>query len=283
MNARQDNAGNDSKFRIMTSNIWGNCGDNAIANRDDNLADVFMEYMPDVLGLQEVSPKARREPVSLFDLLDGRYTEVAVPIGELSNNYTPLLHTQRLTVLESGFHRFSGLNDSNSKSITWAVFECTRSGQRFAVCNVHFYWKSDQAGEEARRSNSRELMSVADAIQQRWPVPVCCIGDFNCRIGSAPVQHLFEHGFLDAQVTAAVQTSDSNAHHPYPKWDEAQQAFVHGPAPTGTYREAIDHVFYRGDQAAVGEYVTVLDQKALDASDHCPVYADFSFEGGGKL
>ncbi|CAG7614646.1 endonuclease/exonuclease/phosphatase family protein [Paenibacillus allorhizosphaerae] len=278
MEAQLSGTGETAKFRIMTSNIWGNCGDMAIANRDDNLAVVFKQYMPDVLGLQEVSPKARREPVPLFELLGSYYAEVDVEISPLSNNYTPLLYAkQRLTVLDSGFHRFSGLNDSNSKSVTWAVFECKRSGRRFAVCNVHFYWKSDEAGEEARRSNSRELIGVAEALQQQWPVPVWCIGDFNCRSSSAPVQLLFDNGFADAQSTALVHASDSNAHHPYPEWDEALQVFVNGPAPTGVYAQAIDHIFYRGSEITVLVYETIVCQEALDASDHCPIYADVSF------
>ncbi|TMV49558.1 hypothetical protein FE783_13735 [Paenibacillus mesophilus] len=271
---------NPETFRIMTSNIWGNCGDKAIANRDDNLADVFLRYRPDVLGLQEVSPKVRREPINIFDLLDSHYAEVDVDIGPLSNNYTPLLYLKdKFTVQRSGFHSFSGLNDSNSKSVTWAELECNSSGSRFAVCNTHYYWTEDDAGKEARINNSKELVDVVAAIMQIRRIPVLCMGDFNCRASSDPIRNLLDHGFADAQSGATVRTSDSNAYHPYPEWDEALQRFANTPAPTGKYAEAIDHIFYTAGTVSIFVYETIVSQGALDASDHCPVYVDLSFQG----
>jgi endonuclease/exonuclease/phosphatase family metal-dependent hydrolase len=262
----------------MTSNVWGNCGDQPIANRDDKLADVFLRYRPDILGLQEVSAKVRREQVSIFDLLDSQYAEVAVDIEPRSNNYTPLLYLkEKFTVLRCGFHCYSGLNDSNSKSVTWAVFACKSSGNRFAVCNTHFYWKDDDAGKEARISNSKELVDVVAAIMPIRQIPVLCMGDFNCRASSDPIRILLDNGFADARSTATVRTSDSNAHHPYPEWDEALQIFANGPAPTGEYAQAIDHIFYAVGTASIFVYETIVCQDALDASDHCPVYVDLSF------
>jgi endonuclease/exonuclease/phosphatase family metal-dependent hydrolase len=103
------------------------------------------------------------------------------------------------------------------------------------------------------------------------------MGDFNCRASSDPIRILLDNGFADAQSAATVRTSDSNAHHPYPEWDEALQIFANGPAPAGEYAQAIDHIFYAVGTASVFVYETIVCQDALDASDHCPVYVDLSF------
>jgi endonuclease/exonuclease/phosphatase family metal-dependent hydrolase len=273
----------NAEFRIMTSNIWGNCGDNMIANRDDLLAGIFISYMPDVLGLQEVSPKSRDEKVNIFDLLETYYAEVEVDIGQLTNNYTPLLYLKdEYSVVDSGFYNYSGLNDKNSKSVTWAVMERSNSGKRFAVCNTHFYWKSDDAGREARINNSGELLQVVNEILERHRVPIFCIGDFNCSVSSDPAQILFSRGFADTQSAAIVRTSDSNAHHPYPTWDETTETFINGPAPTGVYARAIDHIYYTGEHVNVWVYDTIVSQDALDASDHCPVYVDISLSAAAQ-
>jgi hypothetical protein len=86
-----------------------------------------------------------------------------------------LVLKDRYSVVESGFHNYSGLNDKNSKSITWALLECHRSGKRFAVCNTHYYWKKDDAGNEARMNNSGELLQVVHGIIEKHHVPVFCI------------------------------------------------------------------------------------------------------------
>jgi endonuclease/exonuclease/phosphatase family metal-dependent hydrolase len=88
---------------------------------------------------------------------------------------------------------------------------------------------------------------------------------------------LFGAGFVDAQSVATVRTSDSNAHHPYPVWDETTQTFVHGPAPTGIYAQAIDHIYFIGENVQLLAYDTIASQDALDASDHCPVYVEVSW------
>jgi endonuclease/exonuclease/phosphatase family metal-dependent hydrolase len=269
----------NAQYRIMTSNVWGNCGDKAIANRDDLLAGIFIRYMPDVLGLQEVSPKSRAEKINLIELLESCYTEVEVDISPYTNNYTPLLYLKdKYTVEDKGYHNYSGLNDKDSKSITWAVLACNSSGKRFAVCNTHYYWKSDDPGKEARINNSAELLQVVHDILERHPVPVFCIGDFNCSASSDPAQKLFSQGFADTQSAAIARASDSNAHHPYPEWDETTETFINGPAPTGVYARAIDHIYYTGENVTVWVYDTVLSQDALDASDHCPVYVDVSLD-----
>jgi endonuclease/exonuclease/phosphatase family metal-dependent hydrolase len=40
-------------------------------------------------------------------------------------------------------------------------------------------------------------------------------------------------------------------------------------------KTSIDHIMVRGDQIDAKRFVVVLDQDALDASDHSPIFMDF--------
>ncbi|MDP4151961.1 MAG: endonuclease/exonuclease/phosphatase family protein [Bacillota bacterium] len=269
------NVKEDGFIRIMTSNVWGNCGANLIANRDDLLAQVFLSLLPDVIGMQEFSPKIRGEIPNLTELISSCYAEVEVEAGEYLNNYTPLVYLRdKYSVLKSGFHSYSGLNDKNSKSITWAVFQSHVEDVRFAVCSTHFYWTGDEAGNAARLNNCDELKAVTDGILKDYNVPVFCIGDFNCTIGSEPMSKLFAHGFTDTHDAATLHASNSGGHHNYPEWDEKTNTFKNAPKPIGTYDNSIDHILLTGERADIFVYETVEMQDALDASDHCPVFAD---------
>jgi endonuclease/exonuclease/phosphatase family metal-dependent hydrolase len=125
-------------------------------------------------------------------------------------------------------------------------------------------------------SNCAELIQVIQHIQAAYPVPLFCIGDFNCHVDSDPIQQLLELGLAPAQGAAIAATSDSNGHHPVPVWDETSGTFGYGTAPFRTYSRAIDHIFYIGEQVKVWVYATVTDLEALDSTDHCPIYADIS-------
>jgi hypothetical protein len=130
----------NAQLRIMSSNIWGDGGGHGVADRDYKLAGVYLRYLPDVLGLQEVTPLIRDEPIPLFDPLRTYYEEVEVDIVELTNNFTALLYRKdKFSIVDKGFFNYSGKSKFKSKAVTWAVLESKDFGGRFAVCNTHFY------------------------------------------------------------------------------------------------------------------------------------------------
>ncbi|MBQ8510947.1 MAG: endonuclease/exonuclease/phosphatase family protein [Clostridia bacterium] len=266
----------DGDIRVMYHNVWSG----AVYNRDDMEAELYLSYMPDVIGLQEISANIRGEEVSLFDLLADEYTEVEVKATNKSgNNYTPILYrAERLELIDAGWHLYNDNAGDQSKSITWAVFRDKTTGKQFGVANTHFYWTSDEKGKAARLIDAQEIAKVVADVQAKYSVPLVIGGDLNCGISSDPQKNLTQAGWVNAHDGASVYRSESNGHHSYAPLDELTGLYANGPMPTGTYDTAIDHIYTCGGGLEVRVFNTLLHRYALDASDHCPIYVDLKFE-----
>lgn len=261
--------------RIMSSNIWGNCPAHIrISNRDDLLDVLYRRYLPDAVGMQEVSPKVRAEETDIFDLTAPLYRELAVtPVPE-GNNYTPILYRPgRLAAEDSGFFRYAGPNDGGSKSLTWGLFR-TLQGSRFFLLNTHYYYTVDDTGRAARVSNSFEVLALVTRLAQKYPdVPFIFTGDFNCLTGDAPLSLLERYDICDTCRLAADPPKVSSWHD-YPVMNEDGTFSIPSaicPDPSKT----LDHILVRG-AVTVQALSVVTDKEACIATDHSPVYADLS-------
>ena len=268
----------NDNVRIMSFNIWGNCPkDTTISNRDDLEAVILLRYLPDSAGFQECSPKMRGQETNIFELISSEYDEVpAVATNEKQNNFTPIVYRrQTLKLLDYGWHYFVGLNDGGSKSITWALFERLDNGKQFIHINTHYFWKGTDAGRAARVTNTGEMLALMYDLYEKYPVPMFFTGDFNCRAYEPPIEVLCRYGLKDVRYTA-VESSPWRSHHAYPTYNAETDTFAQGVHPSEEREQSIDHIFSYGD-AVAEKFVTVVDSEALDASDHCPLYADFTF------
>lgn len=255
-------------IRIMSSNIWGNCpGNRPIANRDDLLAGVFQKYAPQSIGLQECSPKSRQEKNNIFSLCRPKYLELD-PSPMDANNFTPILYHHSLHLADGGWFLFNGPNDWNSKSITWGLFSLENS--RFIHINLHYFWEHNEQGEQTRKQNSSQLLAFIKKLPYRQ-IPFIITGDFNCEEYTLPLQMLLSSGLT---LASAIVPHKICSHHVYPEFDEENCLYHSGSLfhPTRTAKDSIDHIFLK--DAVCTRFVTVQDQEALDASDHCPIYAD---------
>lgn len=110
----------DGDIRIMFNNIHGNCSitEYPVEPVAMMMSEVFKEYLPDVLGLQECS-KNMRSLGGIVGLLAPEYTEVDVSssYGFIQNgkvNSTPLFYrSETVEVLKSGFFCFNYLEYTN--------------------------------------------------------------------------------------------------------------------------------------------------------------------------
>lgn len=271
------------KTRIMSSNVWGNCpADRPLADRDDKIAKVYFRYLPDAIGLQECSKKLREERPNLFALVRDLYEEVPVmPTNEEQNNFTPIVYRKdRLAVEDSGWLCFEGLNDHGSKSITWALFFHKESGSRFIHMNMHYFWTQDEAGREARVSNTKEMLALCEKLTAEYHCPFVLTGDFNCCTDEPPIQSVLASGFREARLCSEAPVAALRSYHEYPEIDDSDPANITYPVghmPDGRIEKSIDHIFVNGG-IAVQRYETVVDEEALQATDHCPIFADLIFE-----
>ena len=75
----------NTELRIMSHNIW--CG--PVYNRDLHMRDIYMRYLPDVLGLQEMTPNLYQSRI--IELLSPEYELLTHNEAEGYTDNTPLL------------------------------------------------------------------------------------------------------------------------------------------------------------------------------------------------
>lgn len=260
-------------YRVMSSNIWGDYFGNPPHERDEALAGVLLRYAPDLIALQEVTPNWWRS--RLFTALAADY---AVADGGASDqrrtNYTPLLYRRsRFELLSQGVDFFH-LKLDRSKGVTWAVLRDLASGRLVIAFSTHFWWKGTDESNYIRTVNAERLAERLLGLQrQHGGAPVLGGGDFNCQVASDALRLLQAKGLASAQEVAD-EASPICSHHGDPKRD-ATGRYRGAPRPADNVKaRSIDHLLVSAASVRVLREMVILDQDALDASDHSPILMD---------
>ncbi len=256
-------------LRIMSHNIW--CG--LVSGRDLMLRDIYFKYDPDIIGLQEMTKNLWDS--DLIPMLSERY-ELLRPETDGKLDNTPLLYRKdRFEVKDSGWHLYTGLNNKDSKSLAWALLRDLTTDRMLGVVSTHFWWKKGAESDLARVDDVRQMMAYVNYMRVKYDVPVVIMGDLNCKIDSGAYNAIIAGGALDMRMVARDYSSRKNTHHPYAEFDEERGVYHDGPMPKGCHLNAIDHMFvFDQSKVNVSVFEVVTDQNALDASDHCPIFAD---------
>ena len=263
----------DGDLRLLSFNIWGDYFKNPPEERDEQIGRIICRYTPDLVALQEVTPnwwKARLFP----QLAEAAY---AVIRGDAAyNNYVPLVYNQkRLTLIDSGSELFHPELDG-SKGITWGVFQDRTTGDRLIAFSTHYWYKSNGGESDfIRKVNSMQLLNCIATLKKKYPFPVVGGGDFNCRTNSTALQTLRQAGYASAQSVAPEATCASS-HHGDPVRDAAGVYRGKVRAKENTPATSIDHLFLEVSCILPLRETVILDQDALDVSDHSPIYLDFT-------
>ena len=257
------------KIRFISSNIWGDYFGNEVETREDQLFRVFDAYAPDVLGMQEAT--AAWNNSGLFSRLKETY-DFADASAQTKNNFVPLCWRRNaFRLIESGYVQYADTPDP-SKAATWAVLEDKASGVRFAAFSTHFWYKTfgDPVHDAIRVSNAREMTAQALCLREKYGVPVVAFGDLNSRYCDPAIAYLKENGWQLVRDTAAV-TDETASHHGDPV--RGEDGHYHGKTTENRYPVSIDHMLFLGD-AVPAEFRVIVDQDALDATDHSPILGD---------
>ncbi|MBO5438248.1 MAG: endonuclease/exonuclease/phosphatase family protein [Thermoguttaceae bacterium] len=264
-----------TELRFMAANIWGDYFGNPVGPQQEGaFADVFRRYAPDIIALQEVTPNWWKS--RLFTDLGPEWGTVRGKNANGVRNYVPMLYRKdRLTLLDEGSVLFHVKLD-RSKGVTWAVFEVKATGKRFIAFSTHFWWKSTPESDPIRVENAKMILAELQKLQEIWKCPAIGGGDFNCRIGSNPMKHFAENGWVSAQE-AAESASPECSHHGNPV--RGEDGIYRGfPRRKGNVKaNSIDHVLVEQNKFRVLTERVILDPDALGASDHSPIYADVAF------
>lgn len=288
-------------MRIMTSNIWGDYFKNPVSLREQDLFSVYRKYAPDVIGFQEVTPAWHDS--KLFLNLRKDYNIIGTDMCD-RKSFTPMAIKKEFAIIAYGHEQLENTPDF-SKSITWAVLE--RAGVRFAVCNTHFWWMRGNEAEWIKKDfgvenytlhdhnmlrceNARQLSAIMKQLNGRYDVSVFALGDMNGTATEEMFDVYAQNGIISLYNVAEQRDNICSIHGDPVQGDDGR---YHGKKTTPEYiaelrstlslpqtEEAdahlcsIDHIVALGDGFKVVSYCVVEDQKALDATDHSPVFAD---------
>jgi len=265
--------------RILFNNVWsGNQSSAPAKYRAIQLAELYADYAPDIICLQEFSGVMNTDLTKYLKKMG--YVEV--PYATKNKNYavrTPVFYNPKaVTLVDSGYWAFNDTANDKSKSIGWGVFKDSK-GKMFCVASTHFYWTSDELGEYARQIDATELSEQMKKVSEKHNgIPIIIGGDYNCKLGSAPLEIMKKNGFTDVENTA-IKTEMGGTHHSYPTINENTGVCTSYSKAGGTYETAIDHVFsYADSNLTVNLYDVIEDFFALASSDHCPLLTDITLK-----
>lgn len=287
-------------MRIMTSNIWGDFFNNPVKVREDGLYTIYKRYNPDVIGFQEAA--AGWYESSLFEKLSSEYRLIGVDRFS-GDNSTPMAVKKEYDVIACGREKYVGTPDA-SKTVTWAVLE--KDGEKFAVCNTHFWWmrgtETDEVKEiigvtdytledhcNLRAENASQLSDLMIYLHNKYSVNVYALGDMNAVVTESLFDMYAKKGIKNLFDVAMEKDTTCSIHgNPVCGEDgnfygkEADDEYIEYlrnalclPKTDGEgYLSSIDHIIGLGEGFKVKQYRVVTDTEALNSSDHSPVYVD---------
>ncbi len=262
-------------IKIFNENVWG-C--EVVGNRTRLTAEMIREYDADICGFQECSPNFIRVGEADIALHMGEeYAEVPTLAGK--NNYTPVFYKKdRFNLIDGGWELYTGKNDVNSKSYTWCLLEDKEEKTRFVYISTHFWWMWDSEEDDIQRlANVDEIYAFMQKVKEKYDVPVIFAGDLNSGEnsdqGENPIKKLYDIGLINLKDIAEI--SDGHfTHHDYPVID-ANGIYYGNFQPVRT----LDHAFMLPDgRVKVKKYIIDSSEKALSATDHCPIKIDIEIE-----
>lgn len=263
---------------VYNHNIWNH---NPTECRNTYVRELIEECDADVCTFQECGPHSSREGnAPIWKLMSDKYTEASIKTAPTS--YTTLFFkTERFDLVEDGFLLYDGLNDSNSKSITWALLKEKESGKQFIIMSTHFWWMFEgQKDNQQRLQNVEQLQTLCDELIEKYNLPIIIGGDFNngknSLQGEEPYHTMLKKGFNDIRFSASISTDahtccDEN----YPVLLEDGETYVKYEKPADI---TIDYIFTYGEnQPKALEFDVLVSDKACASSDHRPLIGCFEF------
>ena len=270
-------------LRIMSSNVLF-LNQNDGTTRAKLLKDIYMEYYPDVIGLQECDSSGHSLVVSG---LSSYYSAACATVGTSSTkSHTPILYrADRCQLLNSGSYSFAQQAGSASKILSWAVFKHLATDKTFAVINVHCTVvtatiqeryesqgkpvpSNDVDGAEWREDNSRVILERFDQLKGTYGanLPVFIMGDMNATAAAESIQMLDRRAELGNCIDLATVSKTTGIR----SWHDLGKA-----PPAGN---SIDHMFVTKDTVHVYTHYLNTSTDALKSSDHCQLICEVAWK-----
>ena len=256
-------------IRIMSFNVLCELYNEkpSISGRDMAVAATIINYLPDVVGLQEMSPnwhtaleKALED--SPYRTIEKKNTLESKPHQNI--NFSPIIYnSDTLDCLDSGIEEYSVASKPFAYVMTWGYFEQKVSGEKFVVINTHLdLRKEEEPYHTNRATQASEFAAFINELKGRYDCPVITTGDYNTTEAENGYKTIINTAQMsEAKYTAHTVKRACNTYHDL------------GKAVSVTKANSIDHIF-GSDRAEFMYFNVLVDKTVINASDHCPIYAD---------
>jgi endonuclease/exonuclease/phosphatase family metal-dependent hydrolase len=228
------------------------------------MAALVLDYMPDVIGLQESTSRWHKafKPLLIDTGLYGITNRQSHADGFKYCACPILYNPLTVQVVEEYLIDLDKHSDCRVFAVT--VFEKLSDGTRFVVANTH---PASSTDTEVYARNCADIMEIGAAEMAKYAdLPFIMTGDYNTRESSEMYQTLMNTlGVKDAKYEADVMVRDQGT---YFEW---------GTEPAPQADDCIDHIFVNG-KTDVKLYNVVIDHDVQNTSDHFPIYADIDLQ-----
>ena len=260
----EDNYG----LRVMSYNIlhpnW--CSTESyvsITGRHTIVRDIVLEFMPDVIGLQETMSEWHSALNSVL-CRDGSYKFACQRNNAGGYNMTTFLYNTKTVKL---IDEYLVDLDSNSdiRVLSVAVFERVADGRQFVVTNTHPAPPKSQAAAYER--HFKILPDLLKKEMKKYPnLPFIMTGDFNTTEQSDKYTLLMSAvGVKDSKYAAETLVKNYCTFAGFRKLAQQGNSYC------------IDHIFVN-DKVSVKQFDAIIDRNVENASDHIPIYTDIKFK-----
>ncbi len=243
--------------RVMTYNVLAQAlskDKEAFGDRRELVSATILNYMPDIIGLQEVGSGLDSD-ANYDNSNDNAHQMLSEDIGHIyafastdvpeGKSYTTLMYnTNTVKLLEANNIQYTD-GSKRIRVLSWGYFEHLESGDKFLVASMHWDVRNN------RDAHSNESVAEINKLKTRFNCPIITTGDFNSMES-------------DTNFTSYLNgTSQKEA-----AFDAEVKGFVD--------KNFIDHITSTSDAKALF-FKTLKTPLTQKASDHVPSYADFKF------
>ena len=167
--------------------------------RKELVSGLLMEYLPDVVALQEHFEQWGNQ---LPELIDAEYSYVCFKRADGVVNRSPLIYrTDRFNLVESAMIELDKTVTNNRRVVTWCILEDKETKDQFAVIGTHW----DPFDDSIKLENAKATAQIAAQLQSQRGLPVIAMGDFNSIPGTGSyVTFRSQGGFEKVTATSGV-------------------------------------------------------------------------------
>lgn len=262
-------------LKIISFNIQTHSGGQPFFVRSEMMTEFVSEWMPDSIGMQEVTSTWRKElEATCFGEQYSSVGNAKMSTGEMNAIF---YRNDKFTLVDSGTFWLSDTPDvvgsmiegsGEPRTCTWARLKNKNTAAEFVHLNVHL----DINGSAVRVKQGQALMEFVRGLGD---VPMILTGDFNqSRMKSEtefyPVYQVVAALFSDARLTAPDTVSPD-------EWASMTRYHLE-PDYYDPARQPIDYVFYTAAHFEPTVYRNIIKvrDEVFTISDHWAQYAEFT-------